>query len=726
LSVGCNKLFAKDTPAPKEETEESEGPKAKAKATQAKAEHGDENEAAGSGRFAVPFAWEASPEEPLAKARNFMAEVLKANETFVGQGSGHFKPFLDAESPRATVLTCADSRVQSAAWDDNPENDAYTVRNLGNQLSTSLGSVQYGVDSLNTPVLLIIGHTGCDAVKAALGKDKGKGAIADEIAHIELPGLKRSKDFDTTWNNAVLSNVNAQVGQAVSQFSNHVQSGDLTVVGAVYDFRNDLENGSGRLSIVNVNGNVEKARIEAFEEAVQEVNKKKAAAQASLSRRTLPGPIQPLDRSQLPNPGARASVNALNMLASGSFPALRPGMPVPGTVDLKAAPSYRPNVPRAAASEDDHGGDHGEKKAPAARHGAPTGSHGAGSARRADAHDSAGDEHDEDTAHAAPARAPRAEAARAAAHATPTDPRFQPPPSRPAAAATGHASEPASGHAAAATPGAPAASEQTPAAAGQYRPAPYNPMAPPPAQRAATSPPRPGAATQGAAPVQAAASPGRAPTSAPSPARAPAPAPAPPATLYPTLGAPPARAPVAGQPSAPAQRAATPAPAPAAPVQRGAAPVRGAAAQPPRGAAPGQGAAPAKPPAAGQPRTPAPAPTNPAARAGAAPSTRPGAAPAAPARPTTPAAPPAKTAAPAPARPPAPPAKPAPPKLPLPGPVTSGPAWPEDEGPPNQRRAPAAKPGAAPAAPANPAPPADPGKTPAKPPARKVPPRKGT
>ena len=122
------------------------------------------------GRYGVPFAWESSPNEPLAKARNFLAEALRANQLAVGLGRQHYTPFVGGQSPRATVITCADSRVQSNAWDQTPENDDFTVRNIGNQVSNALGSVEYGVEELHTPLLLVVGHTGCGAVKAAMGK----------------------------------------------------------------------------------------------------------------------------------------------------------------------------------------------------------------------------------------------------------------------------------------------------------------------------------------------------------------------------------------------------------------------------------------------------------------------------------------------------------------------------------------------------------------------------
>jgi carbonic anhydrase len=363
LSLGCSKLFAKDTPAPAAagETGKIEAPKQDAEGEPAEQKEAKEGSLRSS-RYGVPFAWEISPEEPLAKARTFLAEVLRANETFMTQGKSHFTPFADAETPRATVLTCSDSRVQAQAWDGNPENDDYTVRNLGNQLSTALGSVEYGIDRLHTPVLLIIGHSGCEAIRAALDKKaKGKGPIADELSHLELPEHHRHGRESEEWSaltKAVVANVDAQVADAVAHFAPYVQSGELTVVGAVYDFQNEFGDGHGRVRLVNVNSNIEPSRIEAFQTAIKAGDKSPAPAFGQRRQQT---PVAALiDRTGRPLPGGpRATINAVNVLGNGDFdavsagtlrqPTLRPGGMVPGTSDLRVAPSYRPAAPPPTA-----------------------------------------------------------------------------------------------------------------------------------------------------------------------------------------------------------------------------------------------------------------------------------------------------------------------------------------------------------------------------------------
>lgn len=260
---------------PKQEV--SAEPKKAAKKEGAKTEKGHDAKAAEKpeaelqdpGKFVVPFAWEASKDEPLALTRQFLGDVLTDNQAYMEHGDKFFAAFADKQTPRATVVTCADSRVHTTAWDVTPENDDFVVRNIGNQVENAEGSIEYGVEHLRTPLLLIIGHTGCGAVKAAMGDtSKLGGPIQKELERIHLPKPTPGKTPEAAWVEAVVANVNNQVETALKHFGKDVQGGQLTVVGAVYDFRNDLLQGAGKLAIVNVNGNSEPERMTAFVDAI--------------------------------------------------------------------------------------------------------------------------------------------------------------------------------------------------------------------------------------------------------------------------------------------------------------------------------------------------------------------------------------------------------------------------------------------------------------------------
>ena len=63
---------------------------------------------------------------------------------------------------------CSDSRVQSEAFRIQNVNDLFIVRNIGNQVINSSGSIEFGIRFLKTPVLLIVGHSGCGAIEAVV------------------------------------------------------------------------------------------------------------------------------------------------------------------------------------------------------------------------------------------------------------------------------------------------------------------------------------------------------------------------------------------------------------------------------------------------------------------------------------------------------------------------------------------------------------------------------
>ena len=200
------------------------------------------------------FAQTATPQ-----AQAILQKVVASNGAFMkAHGPEHFKPFLESQHPSITLVTCSDSRVPMHAMDDQPDGEVFVIRDIGNQLATCDGSVDYGVHHLHTAVLMIVGHVRCGAVQAAMGD------YSKEPASIrrELDTLQVKKGG--TWLEEVKANVDDQVKAALTQFAAEVKEGKLTVVGAVYDFADDLKEGSGRLVVINVNGEKDPAKVKAF------------------------------------------------------------------------------------------------------------------------------------------------------------------------------------------------------------------------------------------------------------------------------------------------------------------------------------------------------------------------------------------------------------------------------------------------------------------------------
>lgn len=191
-------------------------------------------------------------------AKKMFGEVVKSNDFYVkSKGDAFFKSIANGQHPRATVVGCCDSRFQAGVIDSTPENDLFVIRNVGNQFMTNEGSIAYGVMHLNTPLLLIVGHTRCGAIKAAMSDYTGEdAALRREVDSLALSVRKAVlKGSDTEqWAQAVVSNTNQQVAYSVSKFKHEVESGKLTVIGLVYDLANDFSKGAGRLHITSVNG----------------------------------------------------------------------------------------------------------------------------------------------------------------------------------------------------------------------------------------------------------------------------------------------------------------------------------------------------------------------------------------------------------------------------------------------------------------------------------------
>ena len=192
-----------------------------------------------------------------AVAQAFIKEIQSRNAAYVGAHKAtFFQELAKGQHPRATVVTCSDSRVHTNMLDKTPEGDLFMVRDIGNQLATAEGSVQYGVNHLASSLLLIIGHSSCGAIKAASG----------DYSSLEAP-IKRELDtikIDKGVANidGVKTNVNNQVAKALELFGDKVKEGHLLVVGGVYDFADDMKLGAGKLNVINVNGETDAAKVQ--------------------------------------------------------------------------------------------------------------------------------------------------------------------------------------------------------------------------------------------------------------------------------------------------------------------------------------------------------------------------------------------------------------------------------------------------------------------------------
>jgi carbonic anhydrase len=192
-----------------------------------------------------------APADNIAEIRFLMQQMIDVNVRFKDKFHTVLsKESLQQQTPHATIVLCSDSRVDIDVISDTPTGELFVVRNIGNQLPTAYGSVEYGVNHLHTQMLVIVGHSECGAVKTAMQD------YSNESLHIksELDTLHINPKDDLNQN--LINNVNNQVQAAIKIFPEKIQSGELVVIGMIYDMHNDFKFGSGQVLLLNINGEV--------------------------------------------------------------------------------------------------------------------------------------------------------------------------------------------------------------------------------------------------------------------------------------------------------------------------------------------------------------------------------------------------------------------------------------------------------------------------------------
>jgi carbonic anhydrase len=148
------------------------------------------------------------------------------------------------QAPIASVLSCADSRVvPDLVFDQNP-GDLFVVRVAGNIVTPDLlASIEYGVHFLGAPLVMVLGHSGCGAVDAAIKVLKTKavlpGHLPELVAAIKPAVIVAEKtQTGTLLDNAIAENVRRQVARLKAS-PPVVQAAfagkKIDIVGGVYD-----------------------------------------------------------------------------------------------------------------------------------------------------------------------------------------------------------------------------------------------------------------------------------------------------------------------------------------------------------------------------------------------------------------------------------------------------------------------------------------------------------
>jgi carbonic anhydrase len=191
--------------------------------------------------------------------------LKEGNERFVAGQPAHPSQSIDHRSslaagqePTAVIFGCADSRVAAELLFDQGLGDVFVVRTAGQAIDTAvLGSIEYAVVVLNVPLIVVLGHNSCGAVKAAIGAvDDGEvppGFIRDVVERVaptillgKRDGLSRVDEFEERHVKETL----AQLVSRSSAIAERVSAGTVALAGVVYHLAD------GRAALVDHIGDI--------------------------------------------------------------------------------------------------------------------------------------------------------------------------------------------------------------------------------------------------------------------------------------------------------------------------------------------------------------------------------------------------------------------------------------------------------------------------------------
>jgi len=144
----------------------------------------------------------------------------------------------NGQHPHCVILTCADSRVPPELIFDQGLGDVFDIRVAGNVAGNDeIASIEYAAEHLSVPVVVVMGHTKCGAVEAAVKGGEVHGHLPDLLAAIR-PAVERTKGQPgDPIDNAVRAHVENSVAALRGSkpvLADLVTKGKLRIVGAVY------------------------------------------------------------------------------------------------------------------------------------------------------------------------------------------------------------------------------------------------------------------------------------------------------------------------------------------------------------------------------------------------------------------------------------------------------------------------------------------------------------
>ena len=175
--------------------------------------------------------------------------LKQGNERFVAgqpehpsQSIEHRASLAEVQRPTAVVFGCGDSRVAAEIIFDQGLGDMFVVRTAGHVIDSAvLGSVEYAVSILNVPLIVVLGHDSCGAVRAALtALDAGEvptGYVRDVVERVTssiLLGRRDGLDTVDEFEARHVIETDAQLVARSTAIRDRIDAGRLAIVGVTY------------------------------------------------------------------------------------------------------------------------------------------------------------------------------------------------------------------------------------------------------------------------------------------------------------------------------------------------------------------------------------------------------------------------------------------------------------------------------------------------------------
>jgi len=187
-------------------------------------------------------------------AKGALATLMEGNARFVADKApcphltARRMEIAQGQHPFVTILACADSREGLETIFNQIPGNIFAIRVAGNIVERGgRGSIEYSLEHLNVPLVLVLGHSHCGAVEATLAFLKDGTKQPGDIQYLVdtiVPAVKGTPDIA----NAVAANVRASVAAVKKQSAIVAEasaSGKVVVVGGVYDLE------SGKVTLLS-------------------------------------------------------------------------------------------------------------------------------------------------------------------------------------------------------------------------------------------------------------------------------------------------------------------------------------------------------------------------------------------------------------------------------------------------------------------------------------------